>query len=170
MDLGESRIGSTPDAVISATEWSEIEVVCFQGVHTLGHQEQSLITAFGIISYLLLSIVTISKIVVSIVDDSSDIEVLWLRKFSFGDQQNGRYGSYLRLLVELITAITLVIQFWAFFRVRGIQSVMIRATGESFSDGQWTFGQVVAILVFVPVAVEVVFVWKKQSLFLKHEI
>lgn len=100
---------------------------------------------------------------VSIVDDSSDVELPWLRIFSFEAEKDERFRSYTRSLVEFIITITLVIQFWAFFRMRDVQSVMVGATGESFSDGQWTFGQIVAVLVFVPVAVEVVFVWRKRS-------
>ena len=143
------------------TEWNTIANACFRDVHTLSSQERSLITSFGIISYLLLSVVIISKITVSIIDGSSDIELPWLRILSFEPKENERLGLYARSLLEFIITINLVIQFWAFFRMRDVQSVMVRAMGESFSDGQWTFGQIVAVLVFVPVAVEVVFVWRK---------
>ncbi|USP78483.1 hypothetical protein yc1106_05757 [Curvularia clavata] len=132
--FGESRIGNTPDTVISVTEWNTIANACFQDVHTLSSQERSLITSFGIISYLLLSVVIISKITVSIVDGSSDIELPWLRILSFEPKENERLGLYARSLLEFIIMITLVIQFWAFFRMRDVQSVMVRAMGESFSD------------------------------------
>jgi len=47
---------------------------------------------------------------------------------------------------------------------------MIRAAGGSFPDGQWTFGQIVATVVFVPVAAEVMFVWKRSSLYLDRSM
>jgi hypothetical protein len=79
----------------------------------------------------------------------------------------GSFGIFARLGIEAMVAIALTVQFWAFFRLRQLQSAMIQAAGGSFPDGQWTFGQIVATVVFVPVAVEVVFVWKRRSLYLR---
>jgi hypothetical protein len=40
---------------------------------------------------------------------------------------------------------------------------MTAAAGNSFADGQWTFGQVVAVTVFVPVLVEAWFLFGEQQ-------
>jgi predicted small integral membrane protein len=162
---GESRIGDAPDTTITTAEWNVIEGVCFGGVNTLTLREHNLITAFGIISYLLMSIVVISKIIFSALDNGDGTQK-WLVEcrtiFS------GNTVSYhARLCIEAVVAITLIIQFWAFFRLRQLQSNMTQAAGGSFPDGQWTFGQIVATVVFIPVAAELMFVWKKRSLYLR---
>ena len=163
-NAGESRIGSSPNTAITFEEWSVIAGVCFEGVSTISSDERNLTTAFGILSYLLLSIVVISKILSSALEDK-DHKQNWLTKCysAFG---GGIIGWYTRLGIDVVVVIALVVQFWAFFRLRQLQSVMIRAAGGSFPDGQWTFGQIVAIVVFVPVAAEVMFVWKRRSLYL----
>lgn len=43
---------------------------------------------------------------------------------------------------------------WAIFRLRGIQRELARVTGSAYVDNDWSFGQVVSIVLFVPVAVE----------------
>jgi hypothetical protein len=43
---------------------------------------------------------------------------------------------------------------------------MTRAAGGDFPDEQWTFGQIVAVTVYIPVFVEIVFTWRKRSLYL----
>lgn len=42
---------------------------------------------------------------------------------------------------------------------------MVRAAGGDFPDERWTFGQIVAVIVYVPVFVEVVFSWRKRHLY-----
>jgi hypothetical protein len=61
----------------------------------------------------------------------------------------------------------LVVQFWAFFRLRQFQADMTKAAGDDFSDGQFSFGQIVAVVLFAPVLVEVLFLWKEKSLYSK---
>jgi hypothetical protein len=55
-------------------------------------------------------------------------------------------------------------QLWTFFRLRRFQSDMTEAAGGKFPDAQWSFGQIVAVSVFFPVAVEVLILWKRRSL------
>jgi hypothetical protein len=96
--------------------------------------------------------------------DDGDGRRVWLVKYRnlFG---GASVDSYARLATEIVLAIALIIQFWAFFRLRQLQSDMTQAAGGSFPDGQWTFGQIVATVVFIPVAVEITFVWKRRSLY-----
>ena len=167
-NAGESRIGNSPNTAVTFEEWSVIAGVCFEGVSTISSDERNLTTAFGILSYLLLSIVVISKIFSSTLEDM-DHKQTWLTKCC-STFNGGIIGLYAKLGIDVVVAIALVVQFWAFFRLRQLQSVMIRAAGGSFPDGQWTFGQIVATAVFVPVAAEVMFVWKRRSLYLDRSM
>jgi hypothetical protein len=49
-------------------------------------------------------------------------------------------------------------------RLRGIQKGLADATKDVYVDTQWTFGQVVAVMIFVPVFTEVGYVWLKDKL------
>jgi hypothetical protein len=46
---------------------------------------------------------------------------------------------------------------------------MTQVVGGNFSDGQWTFGQIVATVVFIPVAAELMFVWRRRLLYLEKQ-
>jgi hypothetical protein len=151
--------------VISTTEWYTIESVCFEGVETLSTFEQNLITAFGIISYLLLSIVVISKIILSATEDEDNRHPTCLTKCSLVFDEFSILGSRVWRLLCSIVSLILIIQFWAFFRFRRLQSDMIGAAGGSFPDEKWTFGQIVAVVTFIPVVVEVGFLWSRRSLY-----
>ncbi|KAL1835671.1 hypothetical protein VTJ49DRAFT_6254 [Mycothermus thermophilus] len=46
---------------------------------------------------------------------------------------------------------------WGFWRLRTLQMQLTQATGENYEGDDWGFGQVMAVTVFVPVLVEIVF-------------
>lgn len=66
----------------------------------------------------------------------------------------------------VVVFVLLVVHFWAFLRLRRLQRDTTQAAGGDFPDEQWTFGQIVAVTVYVPVFVEIAFTWKKRSLYL----
>jgi len=115
-NAGESRIGSSPNTSITFEEWSVIASVCFEGVSTISSRERNLATAFGILSYLLLSIVVVSKILSSALEDM-DHKRTWLTKCC-STFNGGIIGLYAKLGIDVVVAIALVVQFWAFFRLR----------------------------------------------------
>jgi hypothetical protein len=160
-----------------------IEAVCFQDIPRLSLNEDNLTTAFGIISYFLMSAVILPKLIpkriskiisrilapflsTSTIDKGNGSISSWLGRCGLRLQENGYYGSYARTLADFIVTTTLVIQFWAFFRIRKMQSRMVEAAGESFDDEKWTFGQIAAVMVFTPVAVEALFIWWNRSHYL----
>lgn len=55
------------------------------------------------------------------------------------------------LLGPLLLSIPLL---WAIFRMRGIQRELAKVTGSTYVDNDWSFGQVVSIVMFAPVVVE----------------
>lgn len=46
-------------------------------------------------------------------------------------------------------------QIWGVLRLRGIQKALADTTNNAYVDNQWTFGQVVAVMLFAPVATEI---------------
>ncbi|KAF1834755.1 hypothetical protein BDW02DRAFT_568721 [Decorospora gaudefroyi] len=164
--FGQSRIGNESDAAVSTVEWNTIGSSCFDGIKTLHPDEEKLITVFGIISYLLLSIVVISKIILSAAEDENNRQPAWLREYSRAFDDSSKFGTRVWLVICAMISAALIVQFWALFRFRRLQSSMSEAAGGNFSDAEWTFGQIVAVVVFIPVLSEIVFLWKRRSLYL----
>lgn len=65
---------------------------------------------------------------------------------------------FLSIAVPLLT----IPQLWGVLRLRGIQKGLADATSNVYVDNQWTFGQVVAVMIFVPVFTEVGYLWIKE--------
>jgi len=122
-------------------------------------------TAFGTIGWLLTTIVVIYKIILSAIKGGYERQWAWFkrRNLTFESETPLMLRSWLCLCV--LVFVLLVVQFWAFFRLRRFQADMTEAAGGDFSDGQFTFGQIVAVVLFAPVLVEVLFLWKEKSLY-----
>jgi hypothetical protein len=133
-------------------------------VDRLNLTSERFVTVCGITSYLIVSVLVIGKILASIVEGSRNPWLAWLRKLDMSARSvwstRIHYG-----LSSFIFAL-LAVHFWAFFRLRQVQKHMNEVAGGDFPDGRWTFGQIVAVTVFVPVFVEAGFFWRKRALYL----
>ena len=70
-----------------------------------------------------------------------------------------RYSTQLALALFVLVPIIAVSQLWTIFRLRRFQEQVSANSGSVDSDTQWTFGQIVAVTIFVPVLVECWFTW-----------
>jgi hypothetical protein len=134
-------------------------------VDFISSKQEAVMTAFGIMSWLIVTIVVIYKIILSAMKGQYDRQLEWLQKHALTFDRDTRWSLESWLSICLIVFGLLVAQFWTFFRLRRFQSDMTEAAGGKFPDGQWTFGQIVAVAVFFPVLVEVLFLWKRRLLF-----
>ncbi len=57
----------------------------------------------------------------------------------------------------LFLPILIVPEIWGVFRMRNVQEALANAMGINYTDNQWTFGQIVAVVIFAPVIVEAVY-------------
>ena len=160
---GQSQIGDTDGSTISTADWKQIEGACFLGVETINARLRDFVTPSGVASYLLVSIVVVGIILRSLTKGHETRWTTWLRWIEMGSGSVWVVHLY-RMLSALVFTL-LAVQFWAFFRLRRLQKDVIRAAGGEFSDERWTFGQIVAVIVYVPVFVEVTFSWSKRSLY-----
>jgi hypothetical protein len=126
---------------------------------------EAVMTAIGIASWLLVTIIVVCKILQSAMKDSFERQRKWLndRNLTFDATTTNSFRMWLALNTTIL--IFLIVHFWAFFRLRRFQSDMNEAAGAEFPDGHWTFGQIVSVVVFFPVVVEVFFLWTKRSLY-----
>jgi len=52
---------------------------------------------------------------------------------------------------------------WGFWRLRGLQRALAKTLGGYYEGDEWGFGQVMAITIFVPIFVEMLFVWIREG-------
>jgi hypothetical protein len=128
-------------------------------------KQEAAMTASGITSWLIVTIVVIYKIILSAMKGQYERQLEWLQKHALTFDQDAGWSLELWLSICLIVSGLLAAQFWTFFRLRRFQSDMTEAVGGKFPDEQWTFGQIVAVAEFFSVVVEVLFLWKRRSLF-----
>ena len=50
-------------------------------------------------------------------------------------------------------------QLWAILRFRAMQRALATSTGSSDQDNSWSFGQIVAVVLFLPVLLEFAYVY-----------
>jgi amino acid transporter len=126
---------------------------------------ETIMTAFGIAGWLLVTIIVVCKILQSATKDLFERQRKWLnhRNLTLDATTVNSFRIWLALGATIL--ILLIVHFWAFFRLRRFQSDMNEAAGAEFPDGHWTFGQIVSVVVFFPAVVEVSFLWTKQSLY-----
>lgn len=158
--FGDSMIGDGPNDVLSNAEWNTIEAICLAGTNPPSDAELRLINGMGIMTFLMLSALAISKIVVSGVRRH---HVQLIERYA------GPAIRFQRFIYALKTAIVASAPFlsafliWSYFELQQFQSRIVYAVGIEDSDSQWGFGQVVSVIVFLPVLVEALFGWYEQQ-------
>lgn len=158
-DYGPSQIGEAqpgaPPPVLSSDELSNIELLCYQGQEGLSPSENVAFQVFALGGSLFVSIAVVGAIGWAILERSDES---WFRIFHGASIERsfctGKAKSFLILFVLLWS----IPQLWAIGRFRSMQQALASSIGSSDSDNRWSFGQVVAVTVFLPVLVELVFV------------
>lgn len=162
MKTGKSQIGDAPGSAISTIDWAIIQTVCFEGVKGISSRPETVMTAFGAGSWLFIAVIVIYKIVVSATNEDARFKSRHMKACGLTFDANEKHQVIIWVVVCVVVFTFLAEQFWAFFCLRQFQSDMVKAAGGKFPDGQWTFGQIVAVVVFLPVATEVLFQWNKE--------
>jgi len=157
--FGSSQIGqgAGPGGSTIATndEWTALTSLCLADVEPLSDMEEKVFSGFGAAGSLLTSMYGAVCLLwlawkSKYPNMAESLEVKISSRFS--DEKRAVYA-----IVCLIIVIPLLIipQFWGILRLRSIQKALAQATSNAYVDNQWTFGQVVAVMIFAPVFTEV---------------
>jgi hypothetical protein len=115
------------------------------------------LSIFGIAGWLFLAILVVSSIVRRIVEERHPTSSL-AQKLNYKNMSS-RWTWMRRLMSSWLLFATVTVleisQIWAYFVMQRQQLQMTQAVGVSYVDGQWAFGQVVAVVIFAPVLVEI---------------
>lgn len=155
--FGSSMMGGN-NAVISTSEWNSVQAVCLADANSITQKEMTAMDFFAVAGSLLVCLPTLTKIVwLAIQRQHGDSRLVdYVQKYLLR-----RKGQKNRLLMALFIAIPVIAisQLWTILRLRGFQQQVSQASGNQNIDGQWTFGQIAAVTIFVPVLVECWFAW-----------
>ena len=155
--FGPNMIGGS-NPIISTAEWDVIQAVCVANVPLVTSKEIIAMDVFSVVGSLFVCLLGLAKIVwLAIQRQHVDsrlfrhIRERWLKGRSF--------ESWSSVTLFIAIPIIAVSQLWTVFRLRTFQEQVSQTSGNHDTDGQWTFGQIVAVTIFVPVLVECWFTW-----------
>ena len=165
-----SKIGSNDGAVISNEDWLVIESICVGGVQAVSNAEVNAYMAFGIAGWLIMAAfalyIPVAIGVKSHFPDSAFAHFLQSdsrHDFQSKSVERGRKRSKaLMLLLAVIIPVTAAVELAAVFRSRGYQAAIAESGGYTDADVEWTFGQIIAVLIFAPVLSKAWCAWREH--------
>ena len=161
--IGKGR-GEGGTTIVTRSEWALVEATCFPVAQPLSEREQLIISALELLGSLLIML-TAGWIIIKAVPISREKEEergLWrLGRRSWYhilDLSEKIWGG--ETLLSQVTFIALPLMLavpllWGIVRLRQAQSQLAETTEASYIGDEWGFGQVVSIVIFAPVFVEV---------------
>ena len=155
--FGPSMIGGS-NQVISTAEWDVIQAICVANVPSVTNGEDIAMDFFSVAGSLFVCSLGLAKVIwLAIQRQHADSRLVhyirerWLK----GRSQESQLSIAMFIAIPIIA----VSQLWTMFRLRTFQEQVSQSSGNQDSDGQWTFGQIAAVTIFVPVLVECWFTW-----------
>jgi hypothetical protein len=165
-DFGPSQIG--PGAgpgeatTILADEWNNLTSLCLSGVAYLSVEEQKVLGDFGAAGSIIISTYGLSCLLWFITTRQFPKQEKAIRhRLSSIFPENGQ-KRYMIGCLNIVIPLLTIPQLWGVLRLRAIQKGLASATGGVYVDNQWTFGQVVAVMIFAPVFTEVGYLWIQE--------
>jgi hypothetical protein len=158
--IGVSKPGAQP-AVISPGEAANIEQLCWTDGSGLSKQETVAFDVFAIGGSLFLSIVVVSTLIwVLLTRRQPDLVKRWKHSGVLTVSIfNLMPLEFARLLMVCNVFLWGVPQLWAILRFRAMQQALAVSIGSSDQDNSWSFGQIVAVAIFLPVLFEFAYVY-----------
>ncbi|KAI9724105.1 MAG: hypothetical protein M1812_000824 [Candelaria pacifica] len=159
--FGPSKIGDNKDSVIALDDWAKIEAACYANVRIRSNTEERAIEVFGVAGSLFISLLVVLKLIwLASQRQHADSKLVKAIQHRIQQTKRLRKPFWLPVVLLLVLPLLAISQIWTILRLQQLQSHMASLAGNSDTDGQWTFGQVVAVILFMPVLVECWFQWR----------
>jgi hypothetical protein len=165
-DYGPGQIG--PDAGLgqpnAATneEWNKLNSVCLAGVSYLSPREQKVLEGFGAAGSSLVIACGLTCLIWFIVKRQGPKRAQDFQEKVLPLLREERRARYLVWCLIAIILTLSIPQLRGILRIRGIQQELSNVTSSVYTDNQWSFGQVVAVMLFAPVFIEVGYLWVQE--------
>lgn len=149
--FGPSQISTSEDAVIAPSQWEIIVQMCFGGAEELSASQRRVIDAFSIGGSLFISLMILGLLVWSFFEGRKG--ALYIRKWS-----NMISRRLSRNTVKVALVLNLALwgppQIWAISCFRTAQARLARSVNDVNLDNNWSFGQIISLVVFLPVFID----------------
>ncbi|EKJ70973.1 hypothetical protein FPSE_08832 [Fusarium pseudograminearum CS3096] len=164
-----SPIGNGEGSEVSSIDWSTIEDMCFPKKYrhlgkTMTYRSlNGLELTASLIVYLFsfwllagLPKMHSRLIEKTIADQGLEAEPSWRERVNrwFSDRP---FVAVVPLFVVVGLSVPLL---WVIFTLRKVQEDMSENMGQEYAGNEWGFGQIVSIVLFIPVAVEMAYQWR----------
>ena len=153
-----TQVGTSTGQLITPAQWSNIQTLCFNGPAGLSSSETTAYDVFAVTGSLLCCIAILAKLAWDVVDRQTMHLAPQLRTAFKSDILTQRVW---KLILVANVGLWGIPQVWGIFRFRQLQLALSNAVGVADQDSSWSFGQIIAVVVFLPVFVEVVDVYAK---------
>jgi hypothetical protein len=158
-EFGHSQIGQGAGpggvTIITTDEWNTLTSLCLAGAETFSHRAQKILNGFGATGSLFISIYGLAYLLWFIAKRQFRKQADSLENKISARVSNEQRRIYIVGSMLVIIPLLTVPQFWGVLRLRSMQKALADATSNAYADNQWTFGQVVAVMIFAPVFTEV---------------
>ena len=150
--FGPSMISGN-NKIISTKKWDFIQSMCLAKVDPTTSNE---IVAMDIFSSVAGSLFVCSLGLGKVIWLAIKIYHGESRFVQYFHNKNSKWMHSTQLALALAVPVPLIAvsQLWTVFRLRRFQEQVLANSGNVDLDAQWTFGQIVAVTIFVPVDVE----------------
>ena len=155
--FGPSKIGGD-NQVISTSDWNIIVAACTESVNTVTVREETAMKIFSVAGSIPICVLAIVKIIWLAMKRQHE-ESRVVRYIEDRLIERAKIQSQLTVALLIAIPIIAISQLWTIFRLRDFQKQIAQAFGNEDLDSQWTFGQIAAVTIFVPVVVECWFSW-----------
>jgi hypothetical protein len=152
---GPSKIGSEPNSAITPGQFQEIQNMCLSGIHDISPAEIAAMAAFEIFGYLFFSLLVLGRIIwLGVAKHHQQLRPYLAARQWLASKTGQRSVLVINVVCMALIPMTACGLLWTVFRTRQLQMDMATKVGGVDTDGQWTFGQIIAVTVFVPVVLE----------------
>lgn len=142
------RIGSGGEAVISGEESEQLDLLCFGAVPRLSPSGSTMVETFSVGASLWISCNVVLALIDQCIDES---DRSWVTA-ALHELTRCLRGDIIGIIIS-VSGLTFwsIPLFWALMKLRSWQKTFAASIDETSGSGVWTFGQIIAVVVFLPV-------------------
>ena len=159
--FGPSKIGGN-ESVISNDDWAIISETCLAGVKAIGGGESTAMDGFSIAGSLFVFVLAVTKIIWLALERQHPKSVI-VGNIRARYSQSAKVENHMLAGLLVIIPILTISQLWTAFRWRSFQAQVSSASGNQDTDNLWTFGQIAAMTIFLPVLIEIWLAWSQKT-------
>ncbi|KAK5093433.1 hypothetical protein LTR70_004794 [Exophiala xenobiotica] len=150
----EGQIGSGPGKVITRSEMGQIRLLCYQGKHDLSPAGSSVVEIFSIGGSLWVACSIVLALLDQCVTTSGRSPAGRRWQSLTGRLKKERSGAAIPVIALAVWSIPL---FWALVTLRSWQKEFAASLNQQSGSDVWSFGQIIAVVVFLPVLNELLY-------------